>query len=437
MTGQSHHKRKSNKSGHLLRMEPSTADLFEVFPQVAEVFDRAGWLNFCLCLKGYHPEIVSEFVKTFDGYEAQVAELTVRISEDIIACVFDIQIEGERWFRKDKFDESSLQQFLKEECPEPNWSIGIPTKYLKDEYKMMMIAIRGYITCEGRYVHLYRLHMRFLLHLTGQQIMNLPYFLIKDLTKISKKIQQNPSKMENSVSHHSLITMLVFDQLRRDDMSIKKFLQGSGFAQKEQLESMLDRRSKTKKAAFTLLPIPEQEETECSAPIKEETYEQVDEMQADYEGIKTRSKTKLQQASQEMKSSSVTIEDEGEEEQLEKQSIPVQQTRKRFTRATNKFRLNAKAMLDPSLKSKEPIDVEEELDLPSKSKKKTSKAKTVKQSSSADLLVQLADIAEFLETKSAEGMLEEAQAILSDQSKEKTSKAATGKKPRRSKKKLC
>ena len=160
-------------------------------------------------------------------------------------------------------------------------------------------------------------------------------------------------------------------------------------------------------------------------------------MQADYEGIKTRSKTKLQQAYQEMKSSSVTIEDEGEEEQLEKQSIPVQQTRKRFTRATNKLRLNAKAMLDPSLKSKEPIDVEEELDLPSKSKKKTSKAKTVKQSSSADLLVQLADIAEFLETKSAEGMLEEAQAILSDQSKEKTSKAATGKKPRRSKKKLC
>jgi len=61
-------------------------------------------------------------------------------------------------------------------------------------------------------------------------------------------------------------------------MSIKKFLQGSGFAQKEQLQSMLDRRSKTRKAAFILLPIPEQEKTKFSVHVKEETYEQVDEV---------------------------------------------------------------------------------------------------------------------------------------------------------------
>jgi len=442
MAGKSHHKRKCHKSGHLLRMEPSTEDLFEVFPQVAETFDRAGWLNFCLCLKGYHPEIVTAFIQTFDGYEAQIAELTVRISEDIIACAFDIQIEGERWFRKDKFDESTLHQFLKEDAPEPNWRIGIPTKHLKDEWQIMMIAIRSYITCEGRYVHLYRLHMRFLLHLTGQQTMNLPYFLIRDLIKVSKKIQKNPSKMENSVSHHSLITMLVFDQLRRNDMSIKKFLQGSGFAQKEQLKSMLDKRSKTKKATFILLPIPDQEETEFSAHIQEETYGQYDEVQAGYKGMRTRSKTTLQQACQEVKTSSVTIQEEDEDKQVQKQSIPLQETRRRSTRATNKLRLNAKSVFDPSLKGKQPIEIEDEPEEPIKSKQRTSKSKAVKlpakptlQSASSDLLVQLAEIAEFLETKSAEDMLEEAQAIFSDQSKKKSSKSVTGKRPRRSKKK--
>jgi len=264
MVGKSHHKRKCNKSGHLLRVEPSTGDLFEIFPQVAETFSKADWLNFCMSLKGYHPEIVTAFIQTFDGHEARVAELTVRISEDIIACAFDLPLDGERWFRKNKVDESALKQFLKEDTPEPNWSIGIPVKYLKDDWKMMMIAVREYITCEGRYVHIYRLHMRFLLHLTGQQTMNLPYFLIKDLIKVSKKIQSNPLNMENSLSHHSLITMIVFDQIRRNEMSIRNFLQSSGFYQKEQLQEIVDKRSKGKKTAFILLPIPE-DKTEMTA----------------------------------------------------------------------------------------------------------------------------------------------------------------------------
>lgn len=431
MAGKSHHKRKCHKSGHLLRVEPSTGDLFEIFPHVAETFERAGWLNFYMCLKGYHPEIVTAFIQTFDGYEACIAKLTVRISEDIIACAFDIQIEGERWFRKDKVDESALKQFLKEDAPQPNWSIGIPAKYLKDDWHRMMIAICEYITYEGRYVHMYRLHMRFLLHLTGQQAMNLPYFLIKDLTKVSRKIKKKPSKMENNLSHNSLITMLVFDQLRRNEMSIKYFLQSSGFSQKEELKEMLDKRSKTKKAAFILLPIPE-EKTKMNAHVQRKNYGQGSEIKTGYEGVQTRSKTIIQQTCQEVETSCVKITEQSEDEQAQKQSIPIQETRKRFTRATNKLRLNAKVVLDPSLKGKQPIDVEEESPVPVKSKEKKSRSKAAKLSSSSDLIVQLAEIVEFLETKSAEGMVEKAQAIISNQSKKKSTNSATGKRPRKS-----
>ena len=289
-----------------------------------------------MCLKGYHPEIVTAFIQTFDGYEARIAELTVRISEDIIACAFDIQIEGERWFRKDKVDESALKQFLKEDAPEPNWSIGIPAKYLKDDWHRMMIAIREYITCEGRYVHIYRLHMRFLLHLTGQQTMNLPYFLIKDLIKVSKKIQSNPLNMENNLSHHSLITMLVFDQIRRNEMSIRNFLQSSGFYQKEQLQEIVDKRSKGKKTAFIQLPIPDSEDkTKIATQKKRKKHSHKSEIKTSYEGMQTRSKTLIQQACPEVKTSSIKIKEHNEDEEAKKQIIQLQETSKRQTRSSN------------------------------------------------------------------------------------------------------
>jgi len=78
MAGSSHHKRKSNKAGRPLRIEPSSGELFEVLSDLRELFANAGWLQFCVALKGYHPQIVNAFVLSFDGFEATVAELKER-----------------------------------------------------------------------------------------------------------------------------------------------------------------------------------------------------------------------------------------------------------------------------------------------------------------------------------------------------------------------
>lgn len=135
-------KRKCNKGGHLLHVEPSIGDLFDIFPEAAEMFSNADWLTFCITLKGYHPQIVAAFIQTFDGFEARVAKLTIRVSEDIIASIFHLPLDGERWFKKDKIDEQNLNQFLKEGNPKPNWSTGLSAKHLKDDWKTVMIAVR-------------------------------------------------------------------------------------------------------------------------------------------------------------------------------------------------------------------------------------------------------------------------------------------------------
>ena len=187
-----------------------------------------------------------------------------------------------------------------------------------------MIAVHEYVTCEGRYQHLYRFHMRFLLHLTGQNKMNLPYFLIKDLIKISSKIQKNPFALEASLSHHSFITMLVFDQIRRNELSIRSFLQNSGFHQKEQLQEILDKRSKGKKAAFIMLHVPE-DEKDNAAQKKERIVVHKPEIKFTYERRQTKNQSAIQQACSEKETSAMKIEEQTVNEEIEKQNIQLQE----------------------------------------------------------------------------------------------------------------
>lgn len=437
MAGKSHHKRKSNKVGHPLRIEPSSAEIFQALSDLREMFGNAEWLRFCVALKGFHPQIVTAFISTFNGYEATVSSLTIRVSEESLSCAFALPLNGERWFKNQKVNEGSLLQFLKPECQNPDWIKGIPTKHLQEKWGMAMIAIQQYITCEGRYKRLYKFHLRFLLHLTGEQQMNLPFYLIKDLTKISTKIQKNPLAIDTCLAHHSLITMIVFNQVIKAGLSIRNFLNDAGFLQKEKLQEKV--KSKAKKAAFILLPI-EEDEIKANLPIQEEQKRHEVKSKAE-DIVTTRGQARKQQALLEPEITPIILEEQIVEERIsERQSDFTQEPRRRITRAANKFRLKGKALLDPSLKGKEPIEIEDDLPASVRTKSKKSQARTIKllaepttPASSSVLLLQLVDIAEFLETRPADDILEETQILFAEKSKVKTPGSEAEKKVRRSK----
>jgi hypothetical protein len=71
------------------------------------------------------------------------------------------------------------------------------------------MIIHRYITCEGHFslVHLY--HIRLLIHVNGDYPLNLPYFLLKILSKMSKRIQTHPATTKKSIFHQGLIKTLV------------------------------------------------------------------------------------------------------------------------------------------------------------------------------------------------------------------------------------
>jgi hypothetical protein len=123
------------------------------------------------------------------------------------ACA--LPVCGERWFKKGKLPPDLCNKFLVLEHQDPDWSQGIPVAWIKEDWKGALTTVQRYITGEGRFniVHCY--HLCFLMHLSGDREINLPYYLLKSLTKMARRVQGHPESAHRSLYHQGLIKLLV------------------------------------------------------------------------------------------------------------------------------------------------------------------------------------------------------------------------------------
>jgi hypothetical protein len=103
----------------------------------------------------------------------------------VAACC--LLVKGERWWNKSRLFAYLCNHFLVEEHQNPDWSQGIPNKWLKVEWKKNLAVVQKYITCDGRLsiIHCYYVH--FQMHLNGDMEMNLLFYLLKNLDKNGKE----------------------------------------------------------------------------------------------------------------------------------------------------------------------------------------------------------------------------------------------------------
>jgi hypothetical protein len=122
------------------------------------------------------------------------------------------------WFKKGKFPDEVCNMFLVAEYQKRDWSLGISILWLKEEWRGILSIIQRYITGEGRFSIIHFYHIRFLVHLNGDKELNLPFYLLKILTKMSKRIQNYPESSHRSLYHKGFIKILVIVSLRELDM---------------------------------------------------------------------------------------------------------------------------------------------------------------------------------------------------------------------------
>lgn len=120
-----------------------------------------------------------------------LAGVTITVSPSIILDATRILNVGEKWYKAQDLDEHYYEPYIKP--PYRNEVKRLfPFRFLEDMYVPMMKIIMNYFTCEGKFSKLYTYHIRLLMHFTRVRMLNLPYFLFRNIEKIAHFVQKKP-----------------------------------------------------------------------------------------------------------------------------------------------------------------------------------------------------------------------------------------------------
>ena len=161
----------------------------------------------------FHHELAHLFVLHLHEDQAILAGVTFTLTPESVSLETGIPNIGEPWHKKKKIDRQHYEPYIKTSFLRHLNGV-FPFRYLKDEYAPLMRLIMKYFRCEGQFSHFYAYHIRLLMHFTRVQMMNIPYFIFRNIERMTTFIQhKTPQQQLNSVYHFAVIKILVVYQL--------------------------------------------------------------------------------------------------------------------------------------------------------------------------------------------------------------------------------
>ena len=148
---------------------------------------------------------------------------------------------------------------------------GILSSALKNKWRNLLFVLQKFITCEGRFGHMYFYHIRMIMHFLEDHQMNLPYFLLNSLKKMATNVHNKVQCIENTMYHHGLVKILVEFHLRSTGDDWESFLIRNHFKEKSPEKPSSSRaligRKRTIEMIKELAPQTQTEVTEEELPI--------------------------------------------------------------------------------------------------------------------------------------------------------------------------
>ena len=90
-----------------------------------------------------------------------------------------------------------------------DWGKGVPIQKFKPEGIEPIKILQSYITREGRFDFVFKYHFRFLQHVSHESKMNLPFFFLKSLQKMSSRVKEHQDHTKQSIFHHGIIKLVI------------------------------------------------------------------------------------------------------------------------------------------------------------------------------------------------------------------------------------
>jgi hypothetical protein len=189
----------------VMRVEPNGSQALLMFDSARADLEEFGWLSFIQKFDGFNLGVARQFALTFDGCRAKVGDVQLQIDEKFLSLATGLPITGQRWSKNCKVEEVPWT-LLFQSRKVSSCDKGLPVTMMKQRWHDLLIVIKQFITCEGRYGFVFLHHLRLIMVFMGFEL-NMPYYLHRSLFKMSKKYKRNQA--DSSLFHYGLVKMIV------------------------------------------------------------------------------------------------------------------------------------------------------------------------------------------------------------------------------------
>ena len=132
---------------------------------------------------------------------------------------------GQHWFNNCKVKEVPWT-LLFQSCKVTSCDRGMPISMLKPRWHDLLMILKKFVTCEGRYGLVFLYHLHLLMIFIGYPL-NMPFYFHRSLYKMSKRYKRQQAN--NSLFHHGLIKLIVVYYLSLQGYSWRAFIAHNGF----------------------------------------------------------------------------------------------------------------------------------------------------------------------------------------------------------------
>jgi hypothetical protein len=213
----------------VVRIEPNGSQALLLFDNARKDLQDNGWLTFVQRFEGFNLFVAQQFPLMFDGCRAKIGDIQLEIDEEFISSSIGLAAMGQRWFKNSKVEEVSWPLLFF------SWKVtscdrGMPISTLKPRWHDLLMVVKQFMTCEGRYGLVFLYHLRLLMNFMGYPL-KMPFYFQCSLYKMAKRFKRE--KADSSLFHHGLIRLIVVHHLNIHGDSWQDFISRNGFADTE------------------------------------------------------------------------------------------------------------------------------------------------------------------------------------------------------------
>jgi hypothetical protein len=249
----------------VVRSKPNGCQALLTFDGAYSDLEAFNWLSFIRNFDGFNIAVAQKFALSFDGCRAKVGDVQLEVTEQSLILETSLPVKGQKCSKSYKVNDVPWTLLFRSRTVR-SCNRGLPAKMLKPRWYDLLMILKQFVTCEGRYGFVFLFHLHLLMMFMGFEL-SMPHYLLRSLFKMAKKYRR--SQVDTSLFHVGLIKMLVVNELGLRHDSWHNFLNRNGFEELNppQVDKPVVTETKPTPVSYSVLLLKPEPDSPVNSPM--------------------------------------------------------------------------------------------------------------------------------------------------------------------------